>query len=85
MAQTRPVTHVVSGIHSPRPFSRTIRGERFGRSATDSVPPQAVRGGGMRRNPADSTNRSLAAFEKLQHIHSAGATATHTNLRRLKI
>ena len=39
----------------------------------------------MRRNPADSTNRSLAAFEKLQHIHSAGATATHTNLRRLKI
>ena len=43
-------------------------GERFGRSATDSVPPQAVRGGGMRRHPSDSTNRSLAAFEKLQHI-----------------
>ena len=27
-----------------------------------------VRGGGMRRSPADSTNRSLAAFGKLQHI-----------------
>ena len=24
----------------------------------------------MRRHPADSTNRSLAAFEKLQHILS---------------
>ena len=23
----------------------------------------------MRRHPADSTNRSLAAFKKLQHIH----------------
>ena len=71
--------------HTHDPNGTGEAGERFGRSATDSVPPQAVRGGGMRRNPADSTNRSLAAFEKLQHIHSAGATATHTNLRRLKI
>ena len=43
-------------------------GERFGCSATDSVHQQLVRGGGMRRSPADSTNRSLAAFGKLQHI-----------------
>ncbi len=37
-------------------------GERFGCSATDSVHQHAVRGGCMRRNPGDSTNRSLAAF-----------------------
>ena len=43
-------------------------GERCGRSATDSVHPQAVRGGDMRRSPADSTNRSLADLGKLQHI-----------------
>ena len=43
-------------------------GERFGCSATDSVHPQPIRGGGMRRIPADSTNRALAAFGKLQHI-----------------
>ena len=43
-------------------------GERFGCAATDSVHQQLVRGGGMRRSPADSTNRSLAAFGKLQHI-----------------
>ena len=29
----------------------------------------------MRRHPADSTNRSLAAFEKLQHIPFARLTA----------
>ena len=43
-------------------------GERFGCAATDSVHQQLVRGGGMRRSPANSTNRSLAAFGKLQHI-----------------
>ena len=40
----------------------------FGCAATDSVHQQLVRGGGMRRSPADSTNRSFAAFGKLQHI-----------------
>ena len=28
----------------------------------------------MRRSQADSTNRSLAAFGKLQHIQNAGCT-----------
>ena len=41
-------------------------------AATDSVHQQRVRGGGMRRSQADSTNRSLAAFGKLQHIRTAG-------------
>ena len=54
--------------HAHDPEGTGEVGERFGRSATDSVHPQAVRGGGMRRSPADSTNRSRAAFGKLQHI-----------------
>ena len=53
---------------SGRPIKRTLRGERCGCAATDSVHQQRVRGGGMRRSPADSTNRSLATFGKLQHI-----------------
>ena len=58
-------------------------GERCGCAATDSVHQQLVRGGGMRRSLADSTNRALAVFGKLQHIrlnpykwtmeHGAGA------------
>ena len=64
--------HVLRYDLEARPLFRTIRasevGERFGCAATDSVHQQLVRGGGMRRSPADSTNRSLAAFGKLQHI-----------------
>ena len=44
-------------------------GERFRCSATDSIHQQTVRGGCPGRSPDDSTYRSLAAFQKLQHIH----------------
>ena len=54
--------------HAHDPEGASEVGERFGCAATDSVHQQLVRGGGMRRSPADSTNRSLAAFGKLQHI-----------------
>ena len=54
--------------HAHDPEGASEVGERFGWSATDSVHQQLVRGGGMRRSPANSTNRSLAAFGKLQHI-----------------
>ena len=54
--------------HALDPEGASEVGERFGCSATDSVHQQLVRGGGMRRSPANLTNRSLAAFGKLQHI-----------------
>ena len=54
--------------HAHDPVGASEVGERFGCSATDSVHQQLVRGGGMRRSPADSTDYSLAAFGKLQHI-----------------
>ena len=53
---------------SQTPVGASEVGERFGCSATDSVHQQLVRGGGMRRIPADSTDYSLAALGKLQHI-----------------
>ena len=33
---------------------------------------------GMRRSPADSTNRSLAVFGKLQHIRTYGSSTTYS-------
>ena len=36
----------------------------------------------MRRSPANSTNRSLAAFGKLQHIHRPHEFFDHTTGRR---
>ena len=54
--------------HAHDPEGASEVGERCGCAATDSVHQQLVRGGGMRRSQADSTNRSLAAFGKLQHI-----------------
>ena len=46
------VTHVVSGIHSPRPFSRTIRGTR------DRIA-RLLRGGGrtQARQPGTTTRQ----------------------------
>ena len=46
---------------SGRPIKRTLRGERVGYSATDSLHQQAVRSGGMRRSRGDSTSRALVA------------------------
>ena len=37
----------------------------------------------MRRNPADSTNRSLAAFEKLQHIRLVYVTEIFSTHQRI--
>ena len=64
----RPIKRTLRHAHDPEGASEV--GERCGCAATDSVHQQLVRGGGMRRSPADSTNRALAAFGKLQHIRS---------------
>ena len=50
------VTHVVSGIHSPRPFSRTIRGITF-------LPTSGSRAGGMMK---EKTARITDAMTDLQ-------------------
>ena len=46
---------------------------RFGCAATDSVHQQLVRGGGMRRSPADSTNRSMSARRRRGGCANASA------------
>ena len=63
--------------HAHDPEGASEVGERFGCAATDSVHQQLVRGGGMRRSPADSTNRSLAAFGKLQQHPDIDFTDRH--------